>query len=276
MKPYFFIPANKIYKLQDVEEKGIRNIIIDFEDSIIIDQKKQFLEEIFKLDNLNKYWFRTPIRNNFKENLDINFIMNLLDHGVKNIILPKVLNKTEFDKLMDKTKHKDFKLILLVEHPRLFLELESIMNCNRYLQIIYGLALGSHDFVNELNASYSLESLYYARQKIKYIATAFNKIAIDIVSMNIADKDIFKNETTNGLNLGFDAKFIIHPIQYDWLIETVQTSKQFLWAKKIINNLPEGKLSSDHSPFILEGQIVEKPHIERAFKFFQRYKNYEK
>lgn len=273
MNPFFFIPASKLNKLQKIEELGIDNIIIDFEDSIIIENKDEHKEAVFEINNFEKYWYRIPLRNSFDEILNSKFMTELLDRGVKKFVLPKLLNKDELDKLINEIYFNDLKFILLIEHPRFFLELESILKNREYCHIIYGLALGSHDFINELNAKHSLDILYYPRQKIKFIASAFDKIAIDIASMNISNKDFFKDETSNGRNLGFDAKFIIHPIQYQWLNESIQESSDFLWAKKIIRQLPKGELSSNHSPFILEGQIIEKPHIQRALNILEKYKN---
>lgn len=259
-----------------IEKLGVDNIIIDFEDSIRIEQKNQFKATVFEIIEFEKYWYRVPLRNSFNEDLNSDFITNLLDKGVKKFVLPKVLNKDELDKLLYEISFSDLELILLIEHPRLFLELEEIMKNRDYAHLIYGLALGSHDFVNELNAKYSLEILNYPRQKIKLITSAFDKIAIDIASMNINDQDAFKLETLNGLDFGFDAKFIIHPIQYEWLIESIKESTEFLWAKKIISKLPEGKLNSNHSPFIIDGKIIEKPHIQRALNLLEKYKKHGK
>jgi citrate lyase beta subunit len=94
--------------------------------------------------------------------------------------------------------------------------------------------------------------------------------------MNVGNKAEFVNELLTGINFGYDAKFIIHPIQYTWLLESIDKLPDYIWAKKIIDKLPEGRLDSNHQPFKIDGKIVEKPHIHRALKIIKKYDSYGK
>lgn len=274
MNSYFFIPASKISKLSKISALGNQQIIIDFEDAITNQQRIELKDSIYSIPDFETYWYRVPLRDSYDEAINSDYMYNLVKGGIKKIILPKIKNRNELSEIVNNPYFSHLDFIVLIEHPLLLLEIEAFFYDENKAKRIYGLGLGSFDLINELHANYSLETLSYPRQKLKYIATAYNKVAIDIASMDVLDHDSFINELSSGINLGYDAKFIIHPIQYEWLSDYIKQLPELIWAKIVLSKLPEGEVHNNHQPFKIDGKIIEKPHIQRAFNLLEKYKNY--
>ncbi len=62
-----------------------------------------------------------------------------------------------------------------------------------------------------MHSEHDEAQLLYPRNKVLYLAKAFNKLAIDIAAMNISNKVAFEREISFGLEFGFDAKFFNSP-----------------------------------------------------------------
>lgn len=275
MLSFFFIPATKLSKIDTINAVGVDEIIIDFEDAITENDRSLLIHKIINVKEYKKYWYRIPCRNKFDDDLDSKFLIEILDLGIKKIIIPKLKSKEDIEEVFNSIKSFDkMEFIILIEHPKLLLEFLQILQCNKYEQYIVGIGLGSHDMMSFLSAEYVEEKLIYPRTKVLYLAKAFNKIAIDIASMNISNKIDFEKELKFGLEHGYDAKFLIHPNQIEWLnnFEDVK-EKQMKWANRIISALKDSYNGKGLDPFILDGQIIEKPHVDKAFAILKRYIN---
>jgi citrate lyase beta subunit len=274
MKSYFFIPANKLEKLSKIDIKSNLEIIIDLEDAIT---NKERLELSLKVLNDKSHivnWVRLPLHGGINE-LDLLLINQFLNKGFTKFVLPKLMNISQWESIYNLSN--DFmyvEFIILIEHPRLLLDIEKILRNERYTEKIIGLALGSHDLMNHIGASHNELTLTYPRLKALYIAKAFNKLAIDIASMNIRSNDLFQQELHYGFENGFDGKFIIHPKQLDWFNSYfLKDNKLFIWAKTIVDQFPNGADTENIKPFILNGEIIEKPHVIKALSILKNIIN---
>ena len=146
-----------------------------------------------------------------------------------------------------------------------------LSNYPHILSSIVGLGLGSHDLMTFLNAKHTAEQLDFPRKELLYLAKAYDLLAIDIASMNISNREFFIDEVSYGVDNGYDGKFIIHPAQLSWLQQEMLQNKQSLtWAKNILRNLPENYNGEDIVPFVLNGEVVEKPHALKAVEIIRR------
>jgi len=127
--------------------------------------------------------------------------------------------------------------------------------------------LGSHDFMAFMEIPHLLDNLKFSRQQTILVAKAYGKIAIDIASMNIKDKNLFEEELVSGYSMGFKNKFIIHPQQLQWLQGYQENNSEKIWAERILASLPA---NYDGEPFILDGEIIEKPHVKKALKILNK------
>lgn len=274
MKSFFFIPATNIDKINFIKSFASDDIIIDFEDSVLEINRKELLNKALSLSDQN-LWFRIPIRNESNDLLDIDFLNSFLIAGKKKFVIPKIYSKAEFDDIYCNylSKYPDLKLILLIEHPRLIVELIQILQ-SQYSDIIVGIGIGSHDLMNFIKAEHNEEQLYFPRINVLYLAKAYNKISIDIASMNISNKQLFNEELKFGIRNGFDAKFLIHPNQLIWLNGFDELKNEHIeWAKQIMAALPSNFKGKEIEPFILNGEVIEKPHVEKAQLILKQYQD---
>jgi citrate lyase beta subunit len=276
MDTYFFVPATKINKVPSIKELGVDEIIIDFEDAILEEDRGKLLLEVKEIAGYRDLWYRVPVHHEADNpRLDLRLLMEFLDLDVRRFIIPKLASKGELERLSYSLKNSnDVEIILLVEHPRLLVELPQILQNVELDRLIVGVGMGSHDLMTFIGSEHTPKHFYYPRMKTLYLAKAYGKCALDIASMNISNQEAFEEEVLFGMEHGFDAKFIIHPKQYDWLshFDALKVSK-ITWASRIVAALPEGFQGKDIETFVLEGQIIEKPHVEKALSILKKYKD---
>lgn len=273
MKSYFFVPASKLDKLPGVNKKGIDKIIIDFEDGILSSDKQAFLKEFSKLENFKDFWIRVPVREEFKDEIDISFLTEVYRLGIRNIVLPKIISLKELVDVMLPFLKMNF--LLLIEHPKLLIEIKNVfLNYPEIAQSIKGLGLGSHDLMTFLGAKHDYAQLDYPRKEILYLAKGYGIEAIDIASMNINDEKSFAKEIEYAVINGYDGKFLIHPNQFDWMKNEAKISKKnLLWAKKVVVKLPKNYEGGSIEPFVLDNEVIEKPHVIKALKILKHLEN---
>lgn len=266
MKSFFFVPASKLHKLSEIESLKPDNIIIDFEDSINKDLKHQYLSQVSSLNNHLSYWYRIPITNNAGE-INLEFLNEFISLEIKHFILPKVENLEVLIHLDKNLKSKEVKTIILIEHAQIYIELKEVLTYDFENIEIVGLGLGAHDLVSEIGIPFSLEGIKNFRENILIHSKAYQILPIDIASMNIGYKDEFIHESQQGKEMGYEAKFIIHPKQLKWFREaTLATNYEIAYAQKVIQNLPPNKKLHEIEPFVLDGEIIERMHIISALK----------
>ena len=273
MKAYFFVPASKLNKLQDITKKGIEKIIIDFEDAILITDRERYLKEFLKIKNFKDFWIRVPIREEFKDDIDISFLTKVYRLGIKNIVLPKIISSRELVNVLLLFLKSNF--LVLVEHPRLLIEIKNIFrDTPEIIKSIKGLGLGSHDLMTFLGAKHDYSQLDHPRKEMLYLAKAYGIEAIDIASMNINDEISFAKEIEYAVANGYDGKFLIHPNQFNWLKEYSGKNKESLiWAKRIAEKLPKNYNGGSIEPFILNNEVIEKPHVIKALEILKKEEN---
>lgn len=275
MKSYFFVPASRINKIQDIERYQPDSIIIDFEDAILAKNIDIYFNQLKDLSDASSYWYRIPLRNSFEDVLDFSYIEKFHEFGVKFIVLPKLKTVAELSKVCD--RFPELRFIILIEHPRLLVEFGYVsINYPNILVSLKGLGIGSHDLMGLINAKHTDNQLDYPRKEVLYLAKAYDLIAIDIASMDIFNQEAFVEEAAYGSDNGYDGKFLIHPRQLSWLKDfNVNDTASLIWAKNVMKYLPENYDGEGIEPFILDGEVIEKPHALRALEIIKLH-NYGK
>ncbi len=271
MKSFFFVPGTKLDKLDKIKAIGVDEIIIDMEDSVLESERISLSMTI--INNASKYkanWVRLPLRNLFSDPFDFKFLELFVTNGFTKFVIPKLISTKEFKKVYRYiSQYPNVSIIVLIEHPKLLLQLDKVLGYDN-LNIIKGMGIGSHDLMAYIGAKHDKTQLAFPRSLTLYYAKAFGKMVFDIASMNIKDQKAFKEEVIDGVESGFDAKFLIHPQQVKWLKECLNSNEaEVVWAQKIIDSLPKELEGSEVEPYILDGEIIEKPHIEKARKILR-------
>jgi len=273
MESYFFVPASRLNKLSDIKKAEVNQIIIDFEDAILISEIEMHFKQLKTIDNITSYWFRIPVRAGFNEKLNLDYLDKFQNIGVEQVVLPKLKSASELLEILQ--VFSNLKFLVLIEHPRLLLEIKNVFMSEPNLsRSVFGIGIGSHDLMTFLNARHTKDQLDYPRKELLYIAKAYNLKAIDIASMNIFDKTTFMEEVQYGMDNGYDAKFLIHPNQIIWFDEQLKQNKILVnWAQNVLDHLPKNYNGESIVPFILNEEVIEKPHAMRALEIIRKHRD---
>lgn len=264
MKKYFFIPADDVYKLRKSVSFNVDYIIADLEDSVVDQNYNRAISNLLKTEDIRVDYIRIdPVKHKFDD------YHKVLFEKYPNIVYPKIDGPNSMERFLQFTKEYDLEYILLIEHPWLLLNLDSLLS-KTSIQI-NGLAFGSHDFSVAIGVDQYSDIIKHARVQLVLASVAYNIKSIDIASMEISNESVFKRETIEGSKMGYSGKFLIHPNQLFWFEElSFNTRSEIEWAEKVIELMDS---VGEEKPITkLDGQIIEKPHLLLAKKILNRNK----
>ncbi|MDA3890959.1 MAG: aldolase/citrate lyase family protein [Salinivirgaceae bacterium] len=265
LKTYFFVPSNNTKFLKNVPLIGADYFIYDLEDSVSKNEMSAAIGNLRSITITENSYVRPKLYNE-DDTINSDLFSQLIKIGFKNYLIPKVSNLSQIEALkgifkITSDNFKNFKFILLVEHPAGLINLTDIIRSN--LLNITSVGLGNYDYCSVMGMRHTLENLTYARNVILNIAKAHELEAIDIVSLNLASNKEFQEESLNGFSLGFDGKFVIHPLQIA-LLKEIQfySDEEIKEAKLVYSQILD--IDNELIPLIkVNGKVYEKPHIKR-------------
>tara|TARA_R110002020_G_scaffold139765_1_gene310810 strand:- start:1667 stop:2482 length:816 start_codon:yes stop_codon:yes gene_type:complete len=270
MDSYFFVPGNRLHKINEAFIADTSYIIIDMEDAIKESDKYTLLKQLEKEPNYKNHFIRIPIYDIFGK-IDTSDMKYLLSLGYTKFVLPKLLSKDDFQLVSPIFEKKKVEIILLIETPRFLMEVIDVLL--KFKPYIVGLGIGSHDLMSAVGGIHSLQNLEYPRQQILYLARLIDVKAIDFASMELSDTERFETELIDGFQKGYDGKFLIHPWQLKILRNTnFYTLQDYMWALSINEKLDQVGKPTEFSPIIIDGQVIEKMHLKKVNKILQLYK----
>ncbi len=271
MNRYFFVPGNKIHKIPSLSKFNIDTIIIDLEDAVKFSERAEIVAQLIaQKEALQQHFIRVPLHSS-DDKMDLTILENLVHGGFTNFVFPKLETKKDVTILFDTFPDVAFKAILLVETPSLFFDAREVLLT--YKKYFCGLGFGSHDIMTEIGGAHTLKNLEYPRMQMLYLAKACKVEAIDIASMELKNESILQEEIIDGFSKGFDAKLFIHP----WQLEVADnaplyTDKDQEWAQNVLEALSTVANDGEFNPRIINGQIIERPHLNKAKKIIKYFK----
>lgn len=273
MRSYFFIPGTKYQNIPLIREQPVDEIIIDLEDAVRHSEREESVQQLLEAAESRDYWIRVPLRQSFDQALAPDIFYHLLENGFTKFILPKLSAAAELDQLMLDPATADKRYILLIEHPRMLLELYDKVLSRR--SAISGVGLGSHDLASWIGARHTLKNLEFPRQQVLYAAKAAGIEAIDIASMELKNEAGFVEELKDGKEKGYDAKFLIHPWQLQ-LFNSLNyyTPDERRWAEKVVEAYNKVKGNEEFAPIVINNEVIERPHIRRALKIMDEIRQH--
>jgi len=271
MESFFFVPGTRLHKIPDIQKLNVSQIIIDLEDAVKFSERQQILEQLKSEAYYKNFYVRVPLYN-ATEKIDTVIFKELYEKGFRKFVFPKIQKLADFDAIISQRNYTDLQIMLLVETSRFFLEVKDVLL--KYENIFSGIGIGSHDFMAEIGGVHDLKNLEYVRQQILYLARMVNIQAIDIASMELQNKTFIVEEITDGFNKGYDAKFFIHPWQIDIFKSISLYSREELnWARKVQNEFKIVGSKAEFNPVVIDGQIIERPHLNKAKKIIKYYES---
>lgn len=269
LQSYFFIPANSLSKLKKVNSIKSDYFIFDLEDTISLSQVSNAIENLELLPNRHSNYVRPKLVEN--EKLYIDVISDLLKLGYKKFVLPKLQSLQMWSDLLDVIVCDDLEIILLVEHPRLLLNLTELLE--KHGRLINSIGFGSQDYCTYSGLKHTISNIDKVRFEISWRANAYNIECIDTASMNISNSSLFKKDCQNAFEMGYTGKFLIHPWQLKCLKKTsYYDDEEIRWYNKVIKSIENIK-NHDLSAIVVEGQVVEKPHLKKIEQYKKFLKN---
>lgn len=268
---YMFIPAHKkkfIDKSLQLENLDYR--IFDLEDSVAEEDLEIALENLSATEILQSDWIRIPIGRSRQAKL----ISEIYKLGLNNYVIPKFTGYEEFISIFSDivSINKKAKLILLLENPKAYLDLQKILN--EFSLSIYGISLGIHDFTFKSGMKNDYKLLRNIRINIMLIAKAYSVKPLDIVSMHLKDRRWLEEEILDGFECGYRGKLLIHPYQLE-VLNSVEfyTLEQIKEYEKVLKHFKEN-IQEEDVVFSYNDRVYEKMHIEEIKKIIEWGKNF--
>ncbi|ORA78366.1 CoA ester lyase [Mycobacterium malmoense] len=132
---------------------------------------------------------------------------------------------------------------------------------------------GAEDLVATLGGSSSRRSggayrdvARHVRSTVLLAASAFGRIALDAVHLDIRDIDGLRVEADDAVAVGFGGTVCIHPSQVPVVREAYRPSEEKLdWARRVL-----AAAKTERGVFAYEGQMVDSPVLKHAEMLLRR------
>lgn len=268
IRPYrsaLYIPGSKDRALEKARDLPVDAIIFDLEDAVTPDAKVEARATLAQALAVGGYGDKVKIIriNGLDTEWGAGDVEALRDAGADAFLLPKVNSADDVQALSD----------LLANGTPIWAMMETPLGILNAAQIaahpqLTGFVAGTNDLAKELNCRSRADRLpmQMALQTILMAARAYGVIAIDGVYNQFKDEDGLRAECTQGRDLGFDGKTLIHPAQVDITNEVFAPSEAEIdLARRQIAAYEEVQ-ATGQGVAVVDGKIVENLHVETAKK----------
>lgn len=254
---YFFIPGKEKY-LDKLKTLKSEYYVIDLEDAISTQDKAKAFELILSYSIDEHFFVRIPF---FDKSYTEQQIIKLINHFDGRIVLPKLKDSTDVRWITSMVSKIDFEMIVLVENPQCFINLQDI--CKEFSSQIRAIGFGSHDFCSLTGIKHTNENLIQYKRQLVLIAKAFDIDFIDGVDLDLNNFTHFIKECTDAFEMGANGKFLIHPKQLEEL-KNIRFFSENEWEElkvvyEKIKEIPDDSIDV----YTINGKVYEKPHIAR-------------
>ena len=262
-----YMPGSNARALEKAKTIACDALILDLEDSVAPDAKPAAREAVCAAVRSGEYGRRElTIRVNSAgtEWHDAD-LAAACAAGPDAIVVPKVDSADAVLAIVDAMAAHDAPehttLWAMVETPYAMLHAEEIASASERLSV---LVMGTNDLVKELYAEHvpGRQPLLAGLGLSLLAARAAGKVILDGVYNDVKNADGFLAECTQGRQLGFDGKTLIHPGQVEGANEAFAPSAQAVEdARGILQAWEDGQGSG---VVTYNGRMVENLHVESA------------
>ncbi len=161
------------------------------------------------------------------------------------------------------------RLLAMIETARGIMNLREISQATPRLD---ALIFGAEDFVASIGAVRTRENgeLFYARSALVTAAGAYDLQAIDSVFVGLDDQPGLAAECSNGRQLGFVGKTVIHPGQIETANRIFAPAADEVEAARRLVAAFEQHQQAGAGAFAYEGKMVDRPVIRLAQRLLAR------
>lgn len=264
-RPYrsvLYIPGSKPRALEKAKTLPVDAVIFDLEDAVSAEEKNNAREilasalaeggygarvRIVRINGLDSQWGEADARAAAEMDCDA-------------ILLPKVSSPADLDAVAELTGDKP--LWAMMETPRGMLNAAQIAAHPK----LQGMVMGTNDLAKELQTRFRPDRLpMMAGLGLCLLAAkAEGLIIVDGVYNAFKDAEGLLEECTQGRDMGFDGKTLIHPAQVDVANAAFAPSEDEIdIARRQIAAFEEVE-ASGQGVAVVDGKIVENLHVVTA------------
>ncbi len=265
---FLFSPGHRPEFFNKALASSSKAIIIDLEDAVPPEQKKQAREHIrdfwqtCSIENRQRVLIRiNPLDTDFTKD-DIAFL-NLLE-GPLNIVVPKAESLEQLVRFTQQVALLQA-IIPIIESAR---GIDSVKEIATH-PLALRLALGNIDTQADLGLRCDENETELLPIKFAInLASRLAQIAppIDGVTTDIHNSEFLAKDTQRAKRLGFGAKLCIHPKQVDVVITCfTPTEKEIEYAKRVV----EADRASQGAAVQLDGKMIDRPVVLLAKRTLQ-------
>ncbi len=254
-----YIPGSNERALQKAGTLPVDAIILDLEDAITPDRKTAARELIANALISGGYGDRTTIVriNGLDTEWGRDDAAAIADTGADAILLPKVGCAADLDALANLVEDIDF--WAMIETPA------GVLNANEMAahSRLKGFVLGTNDLAKDLTSRVRPDRmpLLTSLQFALLAARSHGVICVDGVYNAFRDDEGLRMECTQGRDMGYDGKTLIHPAQIAIANEVfAPTADEISLARRRIEAF-ETAIACGQGVAVVDGSIVENLHI---------------
>ena len=274
-----YMPGSNERALEKAKSLSADLFIFDMEDAVSPDNKERARNLILNVLSNEKADYRGKkilTRINSMDTVWANMDLECLQNsGTDGILFPKVSDVTDMFLIQKRLGELNFKkapeIWIMAETPKCVLNLGKILE---EFSNIGGIVVGTNDLAKELvlPKQTSRAGLLYALGSIILTAKAYNVITLDGVFNSISDQEGLLAEASEGKNMGYDGKTLIHPNQIEAANKVFSPSaKEIELANKIIEAYEKAK-EEKSGVTTVDGVLVEELHVKQSLALISKLK----
>ncbi|MGW5682304.1 HpcH/HpaI aldolase/citrate lyase family protein [Nonomuraea sp. NPDC003754] len=261
-RAWIITPGLRLSRFQAARTCGAGVALVDLEDSVAMQDKQAARTEAQQFFNLPDPPCTLGIRMNAPTTLEgTKDLVAMAAYAAKPdlILVPKTESARDIELVASVLDTGDYApdIWALIETPRAFAKLGSIMKAPR----LGGVVFGSADYAAAVHCGLGWQALLYARSALVNSASAAGVPAIDAPTFDLNDLDALQRDAEKAKELGFYGKGAVHPRQAAIINTTFAPSEDEIAHARAI--VAAGQESGSGITSV-DGQMVGTPFFKAA------------
>ncbi|KAJ1663531.1 hypothetical protein IW140_004960 [Coemansia sp. RSA 1813] len=274
----FYVPCSEERKIQKSFTSTADCIMYDLEDGVSLNRKGQARSLVVNALAANTSGAELGVRiNSVGSGLELDDLNVVLQSEKLDVVMvPKVDSPREvgyvaqlIDSLAPAHRRDKISIIAGIETARGLVNIRSIAEADRRID---ALLFAAEDYCADTGIirTPARKELYYARSVVCTTAHAYRLQAIDMVTMDFRDMDVLCDESTEGAEMGFTGKQVIHPAQVDVVQQHFVPPDAILArAWRIVCGYQDSYVLGKGA-FDLDGKAIDMPVVKWAYRVLRR------
>ncbi|MBK8174016.1 MAG: CoA ester lyase [Rhodospirillales bacterium] len=264
-----YMPGSNARALEKAKNIAADGLILDLEDAVAPDAKKQARDQVCDAVKGGGYGMRELI-------IRVNGLATPWGYadtaaasrsGAHAILLPKVESADAIRHLesimLANGAPEEMAIWAMMETPRSVLACEAIAGSTPRMQC---LVMGTSDLAKELDCAHTRERLPFITSLGMSLlaARAYGLGILDGVFLDLKDDAGFEFACLQGAEMGFDGKTLIHPNQVAMCNQVfTPRAEDVEWSRKIIE-AHAAAAARGEGVVVVDGKLIENLHVESA------------